>query len=199
MTNNAGLAERMRLFRTHGITRDPKCFSSPPSELRPLNSEFPWYYEMLDLGYNYRISDIQCALGLSQLKKLPGFLKRRQEIAGRYDETFAGIPGITPLAVRPDVFHAYHLYVIKADYERLKTDRTGIFQTLREKGIGLNVHYIPVHLQPFYKNNFNTNQGLCPVAEASYEQILSLPMFPAMTDNDVERVIMALTEAIKIY
>ncbi|MFC1821069.1 UDP-4-amino-4,6-dideoxy-N-acetyl-beta-L-altrosamine transaminase [Thermodesulfobacteriota bacterium] len=196
-TDNLELADRARIFRNHGITRDPKCFSTPPSDLRPLTSEFSWYYEMLDLGYNYRISDIQCALGLSQLKKLPSFLKRRQEIARRYDEAFAGIPGITPLAVRPDVLHAYHLYVIKADYERLKTDRTGIFQTLREKGIGLNVHYVPVHLQPFYKNKFNTGQGLCPAAEAAYEQIISIPLFPGMTDEDMERVIAAVIETTK--
>jgi len=195
-TDDEVLANRMRLFRNHGITRDPKCFSHLTSDFRPLTSDFSWFYEMADMGYNYRITDFQCALGISQLQKLPKFLERRREIAMRYDEAFASLPGINPLEVRPDVFHAYHLYVVKINFEALRNNRTKLFLALREKGIAVNVHYIPVHLHPFYRNKFNTGPGLCPVAEAAYEQIISLPMFPGMEDEDVEKVIAALTEMV---
>jgi perosamine synthetase len=197
-TDNPEFADRMRMFRNHGITRNADKFTvyrSPTSngQLTTVNTQ-PWYYEMQDLGYNYRITDFQCALGLSQLKKLPNFLERRREIAGHYDFAFAEIPEITPLNVQQDIFHVYHLYVVKVDFEALGIDRTELFQALREKGIGLNVHYIPVHLQPFYMEQFYTGPGLCPVAEAAYEQIISLAMFPEMTDEDVERVITAIIE-----
>ena len=188
-TDGPELAGRMRLFSTHGITRDPKCFSSPVSGLRSPVSDSSWFYEMVDLGYNYRITDFQCALGISQLKKLPGFLERRRTIAKRYDEAFASMPEITPLAVHQNVLHAYHLYVVKIDFKILGGDRATFFTNLREKGIAINVHYIPVHLQPFYRRKYHTGFGLCPNAEAAYEQIISLPMFPRMTDEDVERVI----------
>ena len=195
-TDDAGLAERMRLFRTHGITRDPKCFSSLTSDLRPLTSDFSWFYEMVDIGYNYRITDFQCALGISQLWKLPKFLDRRREIAARYDEAFANLSGINPLAVRPNVLHAYHLYVIRIDSSVLSIDRTALFTNLRGKGIGVNVHYIPVHLHPFYRKEFHTSLGLCPIAEAAYAQIISIPMFPGMTDEDVEKGINVMQEVI---
>jgi len=199
-TDDAELAERMRLFRTHGITRNPKCFSSPTShrsagpngpdtDLRALISDSSWFYEMIDLGWNYRITDFQCALGISQLRNLPKFLERRREIAARYDKAFAELSGINPLAVRSNVLHAYHLYVIRIDSNILSIDRATLFTKLREKGIGVNVHYIPVHLHPFYRKKFHTGPGLCPVAETVYEQIISLPMFPGMTDENVEKVI----------
>jgi perosamine synthetase len=193
-TDNAELTERMRLFRNHGITRDPKCFSPLTSDLRPPTSDFSWFYEIVDLGYNYRMTDFQCALGISQLQKLPKFLKRRREIAARYDEAFSGLSGINPLAVRPDVLHAYHIYVIRVDSGALGIDRTTLFTSLREKGIAINVHYIPVHFHPFYMEKFHACPGLCPVAEAAYEQIISLPMFPGMTDENVEKVVTILTE-----
>ena len=134
--------------------------------------------------------------GISQLQKLPKFLQRRREIAHRYDEAFASLSEINPLAVRPDVLHAYHLYVIRVDSNILGIDRTALFTKLREKGIGVNVHYIPVHLHPFYREKFHTGLGLCPVAEAAYEQIISLPMFPSMSDEDVEEVIEAMKKAV---
>jgi perosamine synthetase len=185
-TDDPELAERMRLFRSHGITTDA----------RQREKQDSWFYEMVDLGYNYRITDFQCALGISQLRKLPKFLERRREIAARYDESFAGLSGINPLAVRPNAFHAYHLYVIRIDSNILGIDRTALFTKLREKGIGVNVHYIPVHLHPFYREKFHTGIGLCPVAEAAYEQIISLPMFPGMTDKNVEKVINVMQKII---
>lgn len=195
-TDDAELAARMRLFRNHGITRDPKCFSPLTSDLRPQASDFSWFYEMIDLGYNYRITDFQCALGISQLRKLPKFLERRSEIAMRYDKAFADLPGINPLVIRPDVLHAYHLYVIRIDSNVLGIDRTSLFTNLREKGIGVNVHYIPVHLHPFYREKFHTSPGLCPIAEAAYEQIISIPMFPGMTDENVREVTVGLRNII---
>ena len=195
-TDDEALANRMRLFRNHGITRDPKCFSSLTSDLRPPTSDFSWFYEMVDLGYNYRMTDFQCALGISQLQKLPKFLERRREIAACYDEAFTSLSGINSLVVRLDVLHAYHLYVVKIDFKILGIDRTAVFTSLREKGIAANVHYIPVYLHPFYRGKFHTGLGLCLVAEAAYEQIISLPMFPGMTDGDVGKVITILTEMV---
>jgi perosamine synthetase len=186
-TDDIKLANRMRRFRNHGIA----------IEHHQRQKQGLWFYEMVDLGYNYRITDIQCALGLSQLKKLSLFLERRREIAKRYDDAFSSLPQITPLAVRDDVLHAYHLYVLKVNFEAIGTDRNTVFRMLREKGIGVNVHYIPVHLHPFYQKKFHTYPGLCPVAEKAYEQILSLPMFPAMTDKDTEDVITAITSLTK--
>jgi len=195
-TDDAGLAERTRLFRNHGITRDPKCFSSLTSDLRPLTSDSSWFYEMADLGYNYRLTDIQCALGLRQLKKLPDFLARRREIAKIYDGAFGALEEISALAVRDDVLHAYHLYVVGVSTDKCQGDRAQIFKKLHENGIGVNVHYIPVHLHPFYQNHFGTGSGLCPIAEEAYEQIISLPMFPGMTDDDVEEVTNAVKKAV---
>ena len=183
-TNDAGLAKRMRAFRNHGIQTD----------FRERTEKGTWFYEMTELGYNYRITDFQCALGLSQLRKLAGWVERRSEIAKRYDEAFAGERGVEPLARRADRTHAYHLYVVRVGPEATP-GRKAVFGKLRESGIGANVHYIPVHLHPFFRERFGTGPGLCPVAEAAYEEILSLPMFPAMSDADTERVIEAVREA----
>ena len=184
-TNNSQLARRMRLFRNHGITTD----------LHQREKQGSWFYEMADLGYNYRITDFQCALGLSQLKKLSRFLEHRRQIAIKYNHAFSSVPIIEPLSVSPDIRHAYHLYVIRVNFESLGSNRTTLFRTLRNKGIGVNVHYIPIHLHPYYRNTFDTGPGLCPQAEAAYESILSIPMFPAMTDEEVETVISALLDA----
>jgi len=188
-TDDEDLATQMRLFRNHGITRDPSQFLNRQSSIVNHQSPLPWFYEMVDLGYNYRLTDIQCALGISQLKKLPGYLKRRNEIAIYYDDALDPILGIRPLSVSNDVLHAYHLYVVRFQTEKGQRNRAQMFQTLREKGIGVNVHYIPVHLHPFYRNKFGTDKGLCPVAEKAYEEIISLPMFPGMTDEDITRVV----------
>jgi perosamine synthetase len=144
---------------------------------------------MMDLGYNYRITDFQCALGVSQLRKLERWVKRRQEIAKHYDKAFSNIEGIQPLRVRSDVSHAYHLYVIRLDQTKLGRNRAKIFTELRANGVGVNVHYIPVHLHPYYRIKFKTDAGLCPVAEQAYEEIVSLPMFSGLSDREVEKVV----------
>jgi perosamine synthetase len=178
-TDHEEYAKRLRIFRHHGITYD-----LPKREVSR-----PWFYEMVDLGYNYRITDFQCALGMSQLQKLPGWLRRRREIARQYDEAFAEIKGIKPLAVKADIRHAYHLYVVRISQDETGLDRGELLQALRSHGIGVNVHYIPVHLHPFYRNRLGTGRGLCPVAESAYEQILSLPIYPAMTDENIKIVV----------
>ena len=179
-TDDAGFAQRMRTFRNHGITTDH----------RQRTERGMWFYEMADLGFNYRISDFQCALGHSQLNKLDVWISRRQEIARRYDAAFAGT-SISGLKTREGISHAYHLYVI-----RVPRNRQEVFVRLRDAGIGANVHYIPVHLHPFYGERFGYGPGLCPVAEAAYQQILSLPMYPAMTDDDVDYTVDCVFEAI---
>jgi len=178
-TDDPSLADRMRRFRNHGISLTA----------REREARDTWAYEVTELGYNYRITDIQCALGLSQIRKLDRWTERRRQIARRYDEAFRGLPQAAPLAVRSWAEPAYHLYVLRLNPAALKADRGEIFHRLRSRGIGVNVHYIPVHLHPYYQERFGTGPGLCPVAEAAYERLLTLPLFPAMTDQDVERVI----------
>lgn len=187
VTDNSELADRMRTFRNHGISTDSRTRSAKGT----------WFYEMTALGYNYRLTDIQCALGISQMKKLPRSLSRRRAIAERYDRALAGISGVEPVAVSPDVLHAYHLYVVRLDSAAIGVDRNTAFRFLRERGIGVNVHYIPVHLHPYYRTHLGTRPGMCPVAEAVYDRILSLPMFPAMTDADMRRVIEAVRQMAK--
>jgi len=186
-TDSADFAQKMRIFRNHGITSDHHQRESMGS----------WYYEMMDLGYNYRLTDFQCALGLSQLKKLPQWIARRQEIARYYDKAFSEIEEVISLKVNPDVVHAYHLYVVQFDTEKLRKDRGTIFQSLRDKGIGVNVHYIPIHLHPFYRKTFGTGPGLCPIAENAYQHIMSLPMFHGLGTDDLRKVTKAVEEIIK--
>jgi perosamine synthetase len=179
LTNNPEFARKAKAFRGHGITTD----------YRQREKMGNWHYDMVSLGYNYRITDFQCALGISQLKKLSGWIKRRQEIAGLYAKAFKNCASVNPLSNSPDVSNAYHLYVIKLS-ENL--DRGEVFSKLRESKIGVNVHYIPVHLHPYYRENLGTTEGMCPIAEAAYEKIISIPMFPTMSNADVDRVVSTL-------
>ena len=188
-TDDLEMGRRMRSFRNHGITSDH----------REREQQGSWFYEMAELGYNYRITDVQCALGISQLHKLPDWLARRRDIARCYDEAMADLPGVAPLGIQPDVCHAYHLYVVRIDPEQVGADRGQLFEALRAEGLGVNVHYIPVHLHPFYRRRFGTGPGDCPVAEAAYEQILSLPIFPGMGEGDVEDVITALNKVCRAF
>ncbi|SDN44658.1 perosamine synthetase [Desulfonauticus submarinus] len=188
VTDNEELAERVKKFRNHGISFDFHHREKIGS----------WFYEIEELGYNYRITDIQCALGISQLKKLSKFLEKRREIAKQYDNSLKDIRGISPLVVKDNIFHAYHLYVVRVDPLLTGVDRKELFKKMRENGIGVNVHYIPVYLHPYYRKRFGYDFGLCPVAEAAYEEILSLPIFPEMKEIEVERVVSILKQSIFI-
>ncbi len=179
VTSDAGYADRMRIFRNHGITSDHRQRSDRQT----------WEYEMVRLGMNYRLTDFQCALGLSQFSKLDNWITRRQAVAAHYDDAWSTIQGIDPLQRREGVSHAYHLYVVKVDSTMLGRDRAELFARFRDRGIGVNVHYIPVHLQPYYRDRFGTRPGMCPVAEAAYERLLSLPIFPMLREEDVEHVV----------
>lgn len=172
VTNDPQLARRLQIFRNHGITSDH----------RQRQESGAWFYEMVELGYNYRLSDIQSALGMSQLQRLPKWIERRRTIAAAYDAAFSASP-VRPLQVRSGVTHGYHLYVVRV------RQRDRLFSALRTAGIGVNLHYIPVHLHPFYRRHFKTGEGLCPVAEQAFGEILTLPVFPAMQDEDVARVV----------
>ena len=154
-TNNPQFAETLRRFRNHGIS----------SEARQRQSAGQWHYEMVLLGFNYRLPDIACAMGIQQLKRLDANLARRREIAARYTAAFREVPGVIPPAVRPEVNPAWHLYPIRLDLEKLTADRAQIFRALRAENIGVNVHYIPVHLHPYYRERFGYKGGEFPVAE----------------------------------
>jgi perosamine synthetase len=180
-TDDPDLARRMRTFRNHGITTGHRERSQAGT----------WFYEMTDLGYNYRLSDVQCALGISQLRKLDARVARRREIARQYDLAFASNSAVRPLRARADVAHAYHLYVVSVAAD---PGRDKLISALREQGIGANVHYPLVHLHPYYRNYHHGKPGLCPIAEEAYRHILSLPIFPQMTDADVSRVTCAVEE-----
>ena len=188
-TDRADLAESLRRFRNHGIS----------SDARQRHAFGQWHYEMVLLGFNYRLTDIACALGLSQLKKLDANLAHRREIAARYSAAFRNIAGVRVPTVRPDVNPAWHLYPIHVNPPQLNTDRAHVFRALRAENIGVNVHYIPVHLHPYYRDRFGYKGGEYPVAEAAYEQLISLPMFHSMTDQDVEDVIAALAKVVNHY
>lgn len=182
VTDNPELAESMRQFRNHGISSDH----------RQRESQATFHYDMEGLGYNYRISDVQCALGISQLKKLPGWLTRRREIAKRYDVLLADSFNVKPLSSHQDIMHAYHLYVVKLSDI---IERDTVFQHMREKNIGVNVHYQPVYLHSYYQQ-YGYESGLCPVAEKVYGSILSLPMYAEITDQQVEHVARVINAAV---
>ena len=188
-TDRADFAETLRRFRNHGIS----------SEARQRQSAGQWHYEMVLLGFNYRLPDINCALGLSQLKGLTANLTRRRSIAARYAERLAGLPGLILPAVRTDVNPAWHLYPVRLDADELTARRPEIFRALRSENIGVNVHYVPVHMHPYYRQRFGFKGGEYPIAEAAYERLLSLPMFHAMTEADVDDVARALGKVLRYY
>jgi len=188
VTDNPDFAVKLRAFRNHGITADH----------RQREAEGSWFYEMAELGYNYRLPDINCALGLSQLKKLDKFVARRRQIAALYDSAFADMPALSPLAQRDDRKSSYHLYVVRLNLSKLNASRLQVFGALRAENIGVNVHYIPVYWHPYY-NKLGYGKGLCPVAEKAYEEIVTLPLFPAMSDRDAEDVIKAVKKVLRAY
>lgn len=179
LSDNEELIEKVRLFRNHCISAD----------FRQREMSGSWHYDVVDLGYNFRLTDIQSALGLSQLKKLPDYRERRCAIARRYDEAFADVEEIMPLEVAANVKHAWHLYVVRLGSEQNPLDRADVFQRMRDAQIGVNVHYVPVHLHTYYRKKFGTKPGLCPIAEEQYKKIISLPIFPGLEEKDQQRVI----------
>jgi len=190
-TNNKEFYERLKLFRTHGITKEKD---------KLLNYEGPWYYEMQELGYNYRLTDFQCALGIAQLKKIDKNIQRRVEIAKRYNDEFKDlteiiIPELNPL----DSTSTWHIYMIQLNLEKLKVGRKEIFEALRAENIGVNVHYIPVHLQPYYQKTYNYHKGDFPKAENYYSRAITLPIFPKMSDKDIDDVIAVVKKVINYY
>ncbi len=185
-TNDADFARRLRLFRNHGISSDARD--------RQTNGQ--WHYEMVALGLNYRLTDIGCALGLNQLRKLSSNLMRRREIAARYTSAFSALPSVITPATRENIDPAWHLYPIRLSNNGTTLDRGEVFRALRAENIGVNVHYIPVHLHPYYRDRFGMKPGSFPVAEAAYDCLISLPMFHGMTDQDIDDVIRAVAKVI---
>lgn len=182
VTQRVDLADQARLLRSHGVTRDPSKMQRPP--------EGPWYYEQLDLGYNYRMTDIQAALGASQLARVESFLARRRALATRYTEGLSGLPLRVPWQ-HPDAESSWHLYVIRLQQQTSKINRAQIVRALHEAGINVNVHYIPVHTQPYYQA-LGFRHGDFPEAESYYQEAISLPMYTALNEADQDRVIEAL-------
>ncbi|TGV06419.1 UDP-4-amino-4,6-dideoxy-N-acetyl-beta-L-altrosamine transaminase, partial [Mesorhizobium sp. M00.F.Ca.ET.186.01.1.1] len=189
-TNSEEFYQRLLLFRSHGITREQALLHN--------SSEGPWYYEMLDLGYNYRMTDIQAALGITQLSRLDDYVARRREMANQYNLRFQENAALVIPAQSAVSESSWHLYVIQLRLENLTASRKTIYEALLAENIGVNVHYIPVHLHPYYQQ-LGYEKGLAPNAEALYERIITLPLFPAMEEQDMEDVITAVEKVLSYY
>jgi len=188
-TNNEELYRKMALFRTHGITRDRSSLTE---------NQGPWYYEQQYLGYNYRLTDLQCALGISQLRRLDEFIERRRSIVSKYNEALSGVAGVVTPYEADYSNSGWHLYIIRLKMELFKGTRKDIFEALRAENIGVNVHYIPVYLHPYYQG-LGYKKGICPNAEQLYQEMITLPLFPKMTDQDVQDVVTAVHKVLDYY
>lgn len=188
LLNDAELADKARIFRNHGISTDHRQRAQAGR----------WDYDMQSLGFNYRLTDIQCALGISQLKRLPAWITRREQIASRYDALLEALPGVIPIKRREEVVHANHLYVVRIDPERAGITRDEAFARLREKGICVNVHYKPIFRHSYYADGFELDDSDFPSTLTAADQILSLPIYPAMTDEDVDRVVAGLQDILQV-
>lgn len=186
LTNSDELAQRLGLLRSHGITRDPALMTEP--------MHGPWYYQQVALGYNYRMTDMQAALGVSQMTRLNRYVERRHEIAQRYNELLADLPLTLPWQ-HPDSYSAYHLYVIRLQLDKISTTHLQVFEFLRAKDIMVNLHYIPVHTQPYYQQ-MGFQQGDYPEAECYYREAISIPMHQSLTNEEQDQVVAALREAL---
>jgi UDP-4-amino-4,6-dideoxy-N-acetyl-beta-L-altrosamine transaminase len=190
LTNDEKLYQKLLLYRAHGITRNPELMAHEP--------DGPWYYEMVDMGYNYRMTDMQAALIISQLDKLEMFSKRRKEIVARYNEAFAKLPQISVQKEIPESDTTRHLYILRIVPEKLKINRRQFFDALAAENICCNVHYIPTYYFPYYEK-LGYQRGICPNAEKLYEEIISLPLYYAMSDEDVESVIRGVQKIAEYY
>ena len=188
LTNDAGLAQSMALLRSHGITRDPAQMTHA--------ADGPWYYQQIGLGYNYRMTELQAALGVSQMERLDQYVARRHQLAQRYDELLAGLPLTTPWQ-HPDSYSGLHLYVIRLQLDKISKTHRQVFDALREQGIGVNLHYIPVHTQPHYQR-MGFKAGVFPEAQRYYTEAISLPMFQTMSEEQQDEVIAALRKALTV-
>lgn len=189
-TNRKDLYEKLLLFRTHGITRN--------TEFMENKNEGPWYYEQIDLGYNYRITDLQCALGITQMDKLDEFIKRRKELVGMYNEYLSKIDGVIIQKEEEFSDTSRHLYIMKLDLDKFKVGRKEIFEALLAENIGVNVHYLPVYLHPYYKK-LGYEKGLCPNSEELYDSMITLPLYPGMSNDDFYDVINAVNKVLSYY
>ena len=180
LTNFDSYDKKIRLLRTHGMTKEKKSL---------IENEGPWFYEMHEVGYNYRITDFQCALGSNQLRRLDEFIIRRREIANIYDVHFQNIEGIKIPLLNNDIMHAYHLYPLQIDFNKFSIDKVSFFKEMYNQGINLQVHYIPVHLQPYYKDNYSFQFGDFSVAEDFYEKEVSLPIYPDLKNHEIKKVV----------
>ena len=187
LTNDHSLAEKLQLLRSHGITRDPDKMSH--------QADGPWYYQQIALGYNYRMTDLQAALGISQMKRLNLFIARRHELFSRYEKLLANLPLKLPRQ-HPDCYSALHLYVIRLNLKMIKSTHKEVFESLRESGIGVNLHYIPVHTQPYYQRMGFKSEDF-PEAHRYYTEAISLPIYPSMSEEQQDSVICALRKAFK--
>jgi UDP-4-amino-4,6-dideoxy-N-acetyl-beta-L-altrosamine transaminase len=188
VTQSDQFAEKMSLLRSHGITRDAAKMTH--------ESDGPWYYQQIELGFNYRMTELQAALGISQMKKLESFVKRRHEIAQRYNQLLKDLPIVLPWQ-HPDNYSSMHLYVIRLSLERGRLTRRRVFEAMREAGIGVNVHYIPVHTQPFYKK-MGFKEGDYPNAEKFYQEAISLPIYPTLNEDQQDKVVEILAKELGI-
>jgi UDP-4-amino-4,6-dideoxy-N-acetyl-beta-L-altrosamine transaminase len=184
-TNEQRLAEQLRRFRNHGIERQVR------------DRQGTWRQDMVAFGFNYRLTDIQSALGLSQLRRLDAGLARREAIAAQYQAAFDRMRELLPAPAQPGTRHAWHIYPLRLRAERLRKDRETVFRALRAENIGVNVHYLPVHLHPYYRERFGTDRGMCPAAEDATDRLLTLPLFPQMSDEDVADVVAAVCKVIR--
>jgi len=186
VTNDSELARQMELLRSHGITRDEQQMTHP--------ADGPWYYQQIDLGYNYRMTDIQAALGVSQMSRLDEFVAKRHALAARYDELLKELPVVTPLR-SPEGYSGMHLYVIRLKLNEIESTHGEVFEALREQGIGVNLHYIPVYRQPYYEQ-MGFTQGYSPEAEQYYKEAISIPMYPGLTEALQDQVVEAIRKAV---
>lgn len=186
VTNSDELAERMDLLRSHGVTRKPELMTQTP--------DGPWYYQQVDLGFNYRMTELQAALGVSQIERLDDFVARRHQLAKRYDELLKDLPVTLPWQ-HPDSYSGLHLYVIRLKLSDINKSHRDVFENLRKAGIGVNLHYIPVHRQPYYQA-FGFQQGDFPKSESYYQEAISIPMFHAMLDSEQQEVVSCLSEVL---